>query len=180
MLVPAIVFICGVNGVGKSSVIPHLRAILPSTYDIHDFDERGVPENAGSAWRASETAHWLELAHKRHLDTGNVTIICGFVKPVDFGTMQERIGTDILCIYLDASPEVIRARLSQRYTKDGVFDTEQRVIGKSVEEFIAGNIYIRERLKQAFTNLGCPIIDTTELEPEEVAERIKALLKTNV
>lgn len=36
-------FICGVNGVGKTAVIPELRLFLSEKdFIIHDFDERGV------------------------------------------------------------------------------------------------------------------------------------------
>ncbi|MDB5189304.1 MAG: hypothetical protein JWL82_261 [Parcubacteria group bacterium] len=43
-------FISGVNGVGKSTLMPHLREILPEEkYSIVDFDSRGVPDDADHA-----------------------------------------------------------------------------------------------------------------------------------
>lgn len=168
-----IIFVCGVNGVGKSSIIPYLKSLLSlDKYDIRDFDERGVPESAGSAWRMSETAYWLETAKRTLKDTGRITIVCGFIKPIDFGTSLKDLGSTIQCILLDAHSDAIRQRLKQRYTKNGFFDPEQKVIGKSVLEFIDGNLYTLNMLKGEFEALGCPIIDTSKLAPEEVAKSI--------
>ncbi len=173
-----IIFVCGVNGVGKSSIIPYLKSLLSlDAYDIRDFDERGVPEIAGSAWRMSETAHWIETAKQTLKDTGRITIVCGFVKPVDFGTSLKDLGSTIQCVLLDAHPDAIRQRLKQRYTKNGFFDPEQRVIGKSVQEFIEGNIYIRNQLRHEFEALGCEIIDTSNLTPEEVAKSVVQVIQ---
>lgn len=177
-LMKEIIFICGVNGVGKSSVIPYLALLLSSDeYDIRDFDERGVPENAGRAWRASETAYWLETGKRTLKDTDRLTIVCGYIKPIDFGTSLKNLGSTIQCVLLDANPDAIRQRLERRYTKNGFFDPRQRVIGKSVQEFIEGNIYIRNQLRHEFEALGCKIIDTSDLTPEEVAKSIVRLIQ---
>lgn len=168
-----LIFVCGVNGVGKSSIIPHLATLLsPNEYVIHDFDERGVPERAGSAWRVFEAAHWIEKAEKAVQHTGRITVVCGFIKPTDLGPHIKDVGSKIQCILLDASPEKICERLTKRYTKNGHFDPEQVVIGKTVREFIEGNLYIRDQLRDGFGRLGCPIIDTSPLTPTEVAETI--------
>ena len=173
-----IIFVCGVNGIGKSSIIPHLASLLSSdAYTIHDFDERGVPENAGRAWRASEAAYWLETAKQALKEHGRITIICGFVKPEDFGANVKDFGSKIQCILLDAHPDIIRARLTQRYTKNEVFDPEQRVAGKPVREFIEGNLFIRDQLKSAFEALGCPSVDTSDSTSEEVARSIVQLIQ---
>jgi hypothetical protein len=29
---------------------------------LHDFDERGVPEQAGTAWRQEQTERWIQQA----------------------------------------------------------------------------------------------------------------------
>jgi len=172
-----IIFICGVNGVGKSTLIPRLKPLLSEKeFVVHDFDERGVPENAGSAWRASETRHWIELA-KMNAQKNLTTIICGFVKPTDFGDAIQDIGSTIQCILLDANPDVIRARLMARYMKNGIFNPQEIIIGKTVQEFIEGNIYIRGQLKTEYKKLGCSVIDTSSMEPAEVAEKIIELMR---
>ena len=45
-----IYFISGASGVGKTSVIKHLKGILPENYEVHDFDETGVPDDADHIW----------------------------------------------------------------------------------------------------------------------------------
>ncbi|HEX5774998.1 MAG TPA: hypothetical protein VFY28_03540, partial [Candidatus Paceibacterota bacterium] len=74
-----IYFVSGVNGVGKSTLIPHLKALLPADkYIVHDFDARGVPDGADRAWRINEVKLWLEEAAK--IEDKN-TVVCGFAKP---------------------------------------------------------------------------------------------------
>lgn len=169
-----IIFICGVNGVGKTAVVPKLKLFLSEKeFIIHDFDERGVPENAGSVWRKSEINYWLDQAVK-DAENNLTSIICGFIKPTDLGDAIKDVGSKIRCILLDAKPEVIRARLTQRYTRNGVFDPKEKIIGKTVQEFIEGNVYIREQMKADFEKLNCSVIDTSDLTPVEVAEKVVA------
>ncbi|MFA7209051.1 MAG: hypothetical protein WC120_02075 [Parcubacteria group bacterium] len=166
-------FISGVNGVGKSAMMPFLSlSLLVDKFEIHDFDERGVPENAGKDWRISETRHWIDEGIKLARENKSI-VICGFVKITDF---PESGPSEIVKIFLDAQPETIRQRLTKRYTKDGFFDKSQTVIGKPVEEFIAGNIYISDQMRKAFEESGCPIIDTTDLTPEETAKKVADII----
>ncbi|RJQ31045.1 hypothetical protein C4572_03180 [Candidatus Parcubacteria bacterium] len=50
-------FLTGVSGAGKTAVIQPLKALLGVGFEVHDFDERGVPDNAGHEWRFEETRH---------------------------------------------------------------------------------------------------------------------------
>lgn len=171
-----IFFISGVNGVGKSSIIPYLNSLLPiEKFEIHDFDERGVPDKADSNWRISETKHWLDeglsLAEKN-----KSLVVCGFVKLTDFPDYND---LEVIKILLSARPEIIRERLKKRYTKDGIFDESQKVIGKTINIFIDDNIYILDQMKKMFEQSNCPIIDTSKLSPEEVANVLaKIILST--
>ncbi|MFA6160546.1 MAG: hypothetical protein WC766_00005 [Patescibacteria group bacterium] len=168
-----IYFISGVNGVGKSTIMPFLSSLLPADkFQIHDFDERGVPKNADRNWRISETQYWIDEGIKLAKEIKSI-VICGFVKVADFPDSES---LEIVKIFLDAQPEVIRQRLTKRYTKDGVFDESQQVIGKPIEEFIAGNIWISDQMKKAFEELNSPIIDTTNLTPEEVARKVADII----
>jgi len=174
-----IYFVSGVNGVGKSTIMPFLSSLLPvDKFKVHDFDERGVPEDADRNWRISETQHWIDEGIKLAQENKSI-VICGFVKVADFPDPES---PEIVKIFLDAQPEIIRQRLTKRYTKDGVFDEKQKVIGKTIEEFISGNIYILGQMKKEFEELNDPIIDTTNLTPEEVAKKVAniiLIIKTN-
>jgi len=171
-----IYFISGVNGVGKTSIMPHLKTLLPDDkYEIHDFDERGVPERADGNWRISETKYWVETGVALAKE-GKSIVICGFVKPADFQNFLSDGLLGITLIFLDAKPEIIRERLQGRYTKDGYFDEDQTVIGKPINVFIDGNIYISGQMKEAFEKLNCPIVDTSDLTPEAVAKEVAELM----
>lgn len=175
-----IYFISGVNGVGKTSIMPFLKTSLPNNqFEIHDFDERGVPTNADGNWRILETKYWVDLGAELALK-GKSIIICGFVKPADFQEMLSSGSFGITMIFLGATPEIIRQRLRGRYTKDGYFDESQMVIGKPINVFIDGNIYISGKMKESFAQLNSPIIDTSTLTPEEVAKKtVDIILSTN-
>jgi len=171
-----IYFISGVNGIGKTTIMSPLGALLPGNkYEIHDFDERGVPANADGAWRISETKHWINKGIE--LNRGNKSIIvCGFIKPADLQDFLSDKSLGVTLILLDARPETIRQRLIGRYTKNGYFDESQTVIGKPINTFIDGNIYILQQMKKLFEELDCPIIDTSDITPEEVARQVAELI----
>ncbi len=173
-----IYFISGVNGVGKTSVIPYLEKLLPSDkYVIHDFDKRGVPDGADRTWRINETRHWLEegaVAAKRGLST----IVCGFAKKSDFDGLSSSETPEVDVILLDADAETIRKRLVGRYTKDGVFDENQKVIGKPVNEFIAGNVYYVNIMRKECEADGCKVVDTDTKTLAEVAEEVARIIES--
>ncbi|MFA6466943.1 MAG: hypothetical protein WCV71_03720 [Patescibacteria group bacterium] len=170
-----IFFISGVNGVGKSSIIPYLSSLLPiEKFEIHDFDERGVPEKADSNWRISEIKYWLEKEASLTKENKSI-VVCGFVKLTDFPDYKT---PEIVKILLSAQPEIIRKRLKKRYTKDGIFDESQKVIGKTINVFIDDNIYILDQMEKMFKQSNCPIVDTSELRPDKVARTVaKIILK---
>jgi thymidylate kinase len=172
-----IYFITGVCGVGKSAIIPFLKKYLSQDkYDVRDFDERGVPDGADHEWRKSEVKKWLAIGTSA-AQRGISTIICGFAKRRDFE------GTNILgipkieIILLDANAETIRKRLVNRYTKNGVFDQTQNVIGKPVNEFIESNVWYCKTMEKECREDGCEVIDTSKLSIEEVAKEAVKLIK---
>lgn len=174
-------FVTGVNGVGKSTIIPHLKSILPENdFVVHDFDARGVPSDADKKWRISETKYWIGEGKK--LSDEKSTVICGFIKPSDIDDydLGGHKSSEIILILLDATPEIIRQRLTSRYTKNGVFDEFQTVISKPINEFINGNVWFSGQIKSEFEKCGFPIVDTTNLTPEDVAKKVAdIILNTN-
>jgi broad-specificity NMP kinase len=173
---PKIYFISGVCGVGKTSIIPHLNNLLPKErYDVRDFDERGVPDGADHAWRMDEVKKWLEIGTES-AKAGVSTIICGFVKKKDFVDKMQPDTPEIVTILLDADSETIRTRLMGRYSTDGVFDPTKKVIGKPVTEFIESNVYYCDIMRTESAAEGAHIIDTSDLTPLEVAEKVVEIL----
>lgn len=167
-------FISGVNGVGKSSVMPFLRTLLPES-TVVDFDSRGVPDGADKNWRIAEATHWANEGIAASA-SGKLFIVCGFVKPQDFADLSEALRSEIKIIVLDADEETVRRRLMGRYTKDGVFDENQKVIGKPVREFIDGNVWYAKKMREESVEDGLPVIDTSKLTSEEVARKILEII----
>lgn len=166
-----IYFISGVNGAGKSAIIPHLKKILPKEkYQVFDFDERGVPEDADRNWRISESKYWVEKGNELAKENINI-IICGFIKPDDLPNIIGEESNEIKLILLDAEPEIIRQRLISRYIKNNIFDESQKIIGKPIQEFIASNVYFAPKMKELFEQSDYPIIDTSNLTLEDVARK---------
>jgi broad-specificity NMP kinase len=167
-----IYFISGVNGVGKSSIMPYLRELLPADkYSVIDFDSRDVPDGADHNWRRAEAKHWIEEGLKAANENKEL-IICGFVKPDDF----EESPLEVKIIVLDADPETVRKRLTGRYTKDGVFDETQKVIGKPVNEFIESNVWYAKKMREESIADGLPVIDTSLLTSEQVARKVVEII----
>lgn len=165
-------FISGVCGVGKSTLIPHLRELLPvEKYLVVDFDSRGVPDGADHAWRKSEASYWLSEG-KKMTELGKELIVCGFVKETDFP--ENELGFEV--IVLDADKDTILERLMKRYTKNGVFDESQKVIGKPVMEFIGGNVWYSNKMREESLTAGHPIVDTSNKLPKDVASEVVALI----
>ncbi len=172
---PKIYFITGVCGVGKSKVIPHLKLLLnKKSYDIHDFDERGVPPGADREWRIKETEFWINLG-RVNIKNNISTIVCGFSNP------KETIHNSsdyIEFILLDAENETIKNRISGRYQTKKSRQELKRVSGCLVKEFIEDNTKFIKTLRSICQNdKRCSIINTTNKSPKEVAEQITEIIK---
>lgn len=166
-----IYLITGVNGVGKSSVIPFLATHLGEDFDIHDFDERGVPDNAGKEWRESELRHWLSVG-ETNKEKGISTIICGYMKPEEIN----EVSTGANVILLDASAEVITKRILSRYVSSQSLVELERTTGKTPEKFAADNVWVSKKFQESAKAYGYQIVDTSNLKSDEVASEIVALL----
>lgn len=165
-----IYFVIGANGAGKSTILPHLRFRLSEEFfELHDFDERGVPDNADRNWRISETDYWIDIGEENK-SKGISTIICGFSKPAEIGTRAE-------IILLDVDEVALEKRLKCRYQTEESLKELNRTTEKTVEKFIMDNVYVSSLLRKACEESGCQIIDTTLLSPEQVAERVVACIK---
>jgi len=170
-------FISGVSGVGKTSVMEILKRDLPDQYVVKDFDERGVPKGGGRPWRLAETQYWI-LEGKRIASDEKVLIVCGLANPEELAVMEEAKEVDVKIILLDAPGEVIAERLNKRNSNKEVKAGLERTVG-SVDAFIKGSSNFAPILKDICIQANVPVINTTILNPEGVAEEVKKLLFQN-
>jgi len=170
---PKLFIVTGVNGIGKSTVITELVTKLDlERYKVHDFDERGVPDNADKGWWESETTHWLQVA-KQNAASKVTTIVCGFMKVADIeqATVQVPDVETAVCL-MDRSPEVIADRLMSRYQTPESLTELERTTGKTPEKFIADNVWVSTKFREAAEENGFTIVDTSDKSPAEVAGAI--------
>ena len=167
-----IYFITGVNGVGKSSVISHLRSgLTDKNFVIYDFDERGVPDGADGDWRRSETRHWLEMG-RENKEKNISTIICGFSKPEEIQAIAEDVQVPVMVVLLDADAETITQRIMGRYPSPESRVELERMVGKTPEKFASDNVWASSKFRETAAKLGYKILDTTKLSPERAAKDI--------
>ncbi len=165
---PKIYFITGVCGVGKSAVIPYLKSLLnDKDYDIHDFDERGVPSGANRQWGRDEAKYWIDFG-MQNIKNGISTIICGFANP------EEIIyNNNIKFILLDASEKIIEQRINERYQTKESKQELKRAIDCTVEKFIKNNTSFLAIFRGVCKNdKRCNIVNTINKSSENIAKQI--------
>jgi len=172
-----IYFISGVCGSGKSSTLKHLKNMLPAdTFDIRDFDERGVPDGGGQIWHDRETRHWLDTA-MANAKEGKSTIICGFANPEQFKKVhntEKDIPAELFLLNLSA--ENIRKRLYGRHSTPKSIEEIERASAIPLDRFIEGNVSFAPELKSIFEKNGSAVIETDDKSPEEVAREIVKII----
>jgi broad-specificity NMP kinase len=172
-----IIFVIGANGVGKTSIIPHLGDVLGEKFAIHDFDERGVPNSAGSDWRRTETRHWIEIA-KLSQGHGISTVISGYSKPLEIEEAASELGVSVTITLLDADAETLEKRILGRYSLEGSTEELLRTTGKTPEKFVADNVWVSTKFKEEALARGYEIVETSSLSPKQVAEKVVAHILT--
>lgn len=108
-----VVFITGTSGSGKSAIVPKLKAALP-LFDVHDFDEFGVPVNVDISWRLETTDKWLKIA-KENFTIGKSTIISGTSIPDEiYASLEFQPTIDVRFGLLKVKKSTIHERLLKR------------------------------------------------------------------
>lgn len=170
-----IFFISGGSGAGKSTVMDLVKTALPhSDYHIHDMDEVGVPDNVDQQWRIEQTENWVKEGVSNS-ENKIQTIIFGITRPEELheALVKLKVDSDAVGVFLlDANPEVLRSRLEKRYQVRRGAESEVMVTGKPVEQFIDDSINFARILREEAQSSGYEVIDTSDLEPKAVAERV--------
>jgi shikimate kinase len=179
MKISQIIFIIGVNGVGKSSIIPFLKQKLDfDNFEIHDFDERGVPDNADKNWRLSETKYWVNVG-KENLNNRISTVICGFIKPEEVKDVTIEQNITSIAILLDIDEINLTNRILSRYQTSESIAELSRTTGKTPEKFIQDNIWVSKKFREDSQRLGYTIVNSSNLTPEKVCSEIDNLINNH-
>jgi RNase adaptor protein for sRNA GlmZ degradation len=164
---PRIFFVTGVVGAGKSSLVQLLEARLGLGYEVHDFDERGVPDAVDMDWGAAENQYWLSVG-AANSQKGVSTIICGFALPSDDDDRGR-----VRFILLDLDEKALRDRLMQRYSDPAKVKDLQRMRGMTVEESVRENVGSIPWLRDLCVARGAKVIDTSALTPAQTVEQVR-------
>jgi RNase adaptor protein for sRNA GlmZ degradation len=146
--------VTGASGTGKTTIIEPLRRALPG---CEVFDTDTILQVAALGWDTWRNT-WLRLAHAIALN-GRVTVLCGSLLPSQLETLPARklIGPIRFCT-LDCPDTVLAARLRRRPSWRGT----------STEDAIARHQRFAAWLRAHIQ----PRYDTSQLTPDETAERI--------
>lgn len=165
-------FVIGTNGIGKTAVLSRLRELLPeATYALYDFDQRGVPDNAGKEWRKKETSSWLKIS-EIHRRENKQTVIVGFVKPEEIEEMSKDLENKPVIILLDGTPRTVTERIKQQYSSEESVKELLRVTGSHLEKYITNAVYYGELLKELRFIHNFKIIKTDDKTPTEISAEI--------
>lgn len=167
-----IFLITGVNGIGKSTLMSQLKNKLEEDiFNVRDFDERGVPDNADREWRQSETLHWVSVG-KENMNNAKGTVICGFMKFPEIEDALSQLGVDAHICLLDADEETISRRILGRYPDSESVAELERTTGKTPEKFTTDNVWVSSKFRQEAKEKDYFIVDTSKLLPEEVGQKV--------
>lgn len=146
-----------------------LKKKLSPDYDVHDFDERGVPDDVDSKWRQKETKHWLDVG-VRNIKNGTSTIVCGLAIPEEIYGMSK--SKKIQIAFLDVSAKEISKRLKRRHDTPAKLKALQRVTRLTLTECIRDNIAHAKALRGQCRKYKCKVFNTSQTSPEKTVAKI--------
>ena len=179
-----ICFIIGASGSGKTACMEPLKELL-TDYDIYDFDDIGVPEDADKKWRQESTDTWIkQLADQ---NTPMNSCLLGQMVPGEILASPSAYKLkDFNFILLDCNDAVRIQRLKKRATYGLNQDSlnwaawlrmhctdpgwEQHVIKQDSSTIMRFDEW--DSLKSWNEKTSIKLIDTSQYSIEEVASRI--------
>lgn len=112
-------------GVGKTSIFPYIKENLPE-FQVHDFDEVGVPSLPTVLWRKDTTRYWIDLAVEK-LKSKRSTIILGMIVPQEVREyVPDRIKDKQRFLLLDVTTEERNRRFQCRNEQREFLLTERK------------------------------------------------------
>lgn len=162
-----LLFVIGTSGVGKTAAVEALRARPIVGLACHHFDSISVPTVVEMTRQFASPEHWQEIATQEWAGrlgqcSDPVVILEGQTRPsfIRSALAGKRAGI----VLLDCHPTVRSQRLR----------TGRRQPELDTPEMQQWAVYLRGQAEA----LGLPIIDTTSLTPDEVADQLFALAQT--
>lgn len=169
---PALLFVIGASGVGKTAAVQALEARALPGVRCHHFDSIGVPPpgimerdfGTGDRWQADATARWVERL-AANPDAARIAVLDGQTRPSFIRPALAR--TDVRharIVLLDCEPHVRAARL--------VGPRDQPALATARMDAWAA--YLRGQADA----LGLPVVDTTEQTVHAVADALQGELES--
>jgi len=154
-------------------MIPLLKKKLnKSEFDIHDFDERGIPVNVDKKWRQKETKHWLAVGYKNSKKNIS-TIISGISIPDEvLEILDRRRSINIKFCFLNHTNQQIKERLQRRFESKVNRQELKKVFDIKPEEFIKNNLKFATKVRKMAKDHKVYIINTTQDTPNQTANKI--------
>jgi len=170
MLRPAILAVIGASGAGKTTAVRCLEARRRSGIRCFYFDSIGVPSEevmkrdfgGGEAWQAATTKRWIsQLATK---PVGSISILEGQTRPTFIrSALPDSQLAIVRIVLIECATSVRRTRLAER---------GQAELATIQMDIWAG--YLRGQAEA----LQLPVIDTTSMSPEAVADMLEVEAET--
>jgi hypothetical protein len=167
-----ILVVTGASGAGKTAAVRAIEARALAGVRCFYFDSIGVPSaevmqrdfGGGDKWQSHATAQWLSRLDGLSIDV-RVAVLDGQTRPhVVFDAAGGSSATDVHVALLDCSPETRGDRL--RGPRG-----QPELANDRMNSWAA---YLRGQADA----LRLPVIDTTALTVDEVADELEALIRT--
>ena len=161
-----VVFLVGASGVGKTAVAQALEERPPWKENTHYFDTIGIPSaeemesefGGGEPWQLWATRQWVSRVAE---GDAPIQLIEGQTRP---SFINEAAGgypdLEFLIVLLECNPEVRRHRLTDLRKQPELLTPDM----ENWAVYLAGQAHA----------LGLPVIDTSDLDTEAVAQEIEA------
>jgi len=162
----SVVVLVGASGSGKTTVAEVLAARPPWAGNTHYFDTIGVPSAAemeerhggGEAWQLWATQQWMDRLAR---SDSALQLLEGQTRPSFVMTAAEaHPELAVQIVLLDCTPEVRQHRLAELRQASELANPQMDCWAA----YLAGQAHA----------LGLSVIDTGDLEPGAVADRVEA------